>query len=84
VVDLAVVALLHVAPIYRSADGGRRASWINAAETEELFFATIREGKEAPDLDGFYIRASDLHAAIAKLRSASGSRSPENGRFRHP
>lgn len=69
VLDLTAAALLHVAPAYRISPDG--ASLIRAEETEKLLLATIREGKQAPDVDGFYLRRGDLRAAIGKLRRFS-------------
>ncbi len=70
VVDLAVVALLHVAPIYQSsADGSNSTMVMSAVQGQKLLFAPIREGREAPPLDRFYIRRSDLRAAITSLRN---------------
>lgn len=73
VVDLAVVALLHVAPIYQSsADGSSSTTVMSADQGEALLFAPIRQGREAPALDRFYIRRSDLRGAITHLRNAGG------------
>jgi hypothetical protein len=69
VIDLAVVALSHAAPILRrSADGHSAPSVMSAAQVEQLLFIPIREGRQAPDLEAFYIRQGDLHAAITHFR----------------
>lgn len=73
VVDLAAVALSHVAPIYlQSADGSGAATLISAIEGDELLFAPIREGRRAPALDRLYVRRGDLRGAITSLRRPSG------------
>lgn len=66
--ELAVVALSHVAPIHRLSAPGGTADLLSSTQVEQLLFAPIRRGKQAPDLDAFFIRRSDLHAAIATLR----------------
>ncbi len=77
VIDLAAVALVHVAPIYRAnAGAGRPASLMSAGQADELLFTPIRKGKAAPPLDRFYIRRGDLRAAIASLRPALASSAP--------
>jgi hypothetical protein len=69
VIDLAVVALSHAAPIHRrNADGDSSPSVMSATQVEQLLFIPIREGREAPDLEPFYIRRSDLHAVITSFR----------------
>ena len=73
VVDLAAVALSHVAPIYqRSEDNSNAATLMSAAQGDELLFAPIREGRQAPALERLYMRRSDLRGAITILRSAAG------------
>lgn len=70
VVELAVIVLLRVAPIYQgSADGGS-TTVMSAAQRRKLVFAPICEGTQAPALDRFYIRRSDLRGAITGLRNA--------------
>lgn len=69
VIDLAVVALSHAAPILRrSADGDSAPSVMSATQVEQLLFIPIRQGRQAPDLEPFYIRQHDLHAAITHFR----------------
>jgi len=70
VVELAVIALLRVAPIYQgSADGSSSTTVMSAVQRQKLVFAPILEGREAPALDRFYIRRSDLRGAITSLRN---------------
>lgn len=71
VVELAVIALLRVAPVYQgSADGSSVTTVMSAVQRQKLVFAPIREGTQAPALDRFYIRRSDLRGAITGLRNA--------------
>ncbi|HET9405464.1 MAG TPA: hypothetical protein VFO57_12860, partial [Burkholderiales bacterium] len=71
-IDLAVIALSHVAPIHRRSTAG--TSVMSAAQVEELLLSPIRQGRQVPDLEPFYIRRSDLHAAIADLRKSAARR----------
>ena len=72
VIDLAVIALSHVVPIHRrSAEG---TTVLSAQQVEELLLSPIREGRQVPDLEPFYIRRGDLHAAIADLRKSAARR----------
>ena len=69
VVELAVIALLRVAPIYQgSTDGSSATTVMSAVQRQKLVCAPIREGREAPAR--FYIRRSDLRGAITGLRNA--------------
>jgi len=72
-IDLAVIALSNLAPILR-ADARGGGAVMSAAQVEELLLSPIQEGRQAPDLEPFYIRRSDLHAAIADLRKAAARR----------
>jgi hypothetical protein len=75
VLELAVVALSQVAPIHwAGGEGGAGMSVMSGAQVEKLLFAPIRQGRPSPDLGRFYIRRSDLHAAIMSLRSARNAR----------
>jgi len=71
VVELAVIVLLRVAPIYQdSADGSSATTVMSAVQRQKLVFAPIREGTQAPAFDRFYVRRSDLRSAITGLRNA--------------
>lgn len=64
------VALSQVAPIYRVPAKGQQPVPLGSREVDEVFFTPMREGTEAPSLDGFCIRRGDLRQALVTLREA--------------
>jgi len=69
VIELVAIALSQLAPIRaQSPRGGGETSVLSPAQVKELLFSPIREGRPVPNLENFYIRRADLHAAISSLR----------------